>query len=532
MRTTLLACLLVAATAAGQSPLTTTFASSTFLASTGGVTVYFDLDVSTAVDINQIDANFYGGAGPLVYIEVWTFNGSHIGNTSSAIGWTQVGVSNTVVSAGRDNPTPCTFPTPFRLTPGVTGVAVQHFGAGAAYTAGTGTGLPYASTNEMTLLQGGSSNPPIFSGTQYAPRVMNCSIYYTSVPGFAAAATVGSGCGGTAEYSSYYENFPLQTFDLGGTATTYNSILHTYTGTGYVVSPGSGQWFTPVATTTVSDGTVSAAQALGFSFPLAVGSSTTDVWICDDGYLWLESAGIADFTPAVNEFLGQGFRMAPCWMSLTPASNIYFDLDPNGNAAYITWLDVAETGNLGSTISMQVALLASGDFEYRYGVETLTTLGNTFALVGVSPGGNALDPSNRDISATLPIILSPDLVTPSLELTSSNRPVLGTSWNLSVDNIPPTTVFGITLWSSSDPAIADLAALGLPGCQLRSNLDVVVGPWTPTGTNYAFALSVPPTPPSLVGVDVFTQAATFAAPPVNAFGAITSNGMKGTLGSQ
>ena len=76
----------LAATAAAQSPLTTTFASSTFLAATTGVTVYFDLDVNVAVDVNQIDANFYGAAGPQVRIEVWGRTGTHVGNNTSNSG--------------------------------------------------------------------------------------------------------------------------------------------------------------------------------------------------------------------------------------------------------------------------------------------------------------------------------------------------------------------------------------------------------------------------------------------------------------
>src|SRR5690606_6773857 len=142
---------------------------------------------------------------------------------------------------------------------------------------------------------------------------------------------------------------------------------------GYVVVPGSNTWFTPQSQLALTDNTVSAALPLGFTFPLATGTSTTSIWVCDDGYLWLESAGIADFTPAVNELLSQGARLAPCWMSLSPSNNVYFDVDGSGQAAYVTWLDIAETGNSASRITMQVALFANGDIEYRYGPETLST---------------------------------------------------------------------------------------------------------------------------------------------------------------
>jgi hypothetical protein len=307
-------------------------------------------------------------------------------------------------------------------------------------------------------------------------------------------------------------------------------VLHVATGTGYVVGTGSGAWFPPVNALALANGTVSAAQPLGFSFSLPNGTPTTDVWVCDDGYLWLNSQGIADFTPAVNELLAQGARLAPCWMSLDASGSVYFDTDPVNNVAYVTWLNSPETGNAASTISMQVALFASGDFEYRYGPETLSTLGNTFGLVGMSPGGGALDPGNRDLSATLPFLTAPDLVTPDLALSSPTRPVLGTTWDLSVDDIPVTTLFGVHIFGTADPGILDLALLGLPGCQLRTSLDVIVGPWLPGGASFAYGLPVPAGPPSLIGLELFTQAATFGNPPTNAFGAITSNGFKGTLG--
>src|SRR5262245_25566604 len=108
--------LLLTALAAAQSPLTTTFASSTFLAGTNGVTVYFDLDVRAGVQIQQLDVNFYGVAGANVSIEVWERSGTHAGSNSSSTGWTRVGVSNTVTSNGRDVPTPCPFAAPIQLT--------------------------------------------------------------------------------------------------------------------------------------------------------------------------------------------------------------------------------------------------------------------------------------------------------------------------------------------------------------------------------------------------------------------------------
>ena len=163
---------------------------------------------------------------------------------------------------------------------------------------------------------------------------------------------------------------------------------------------------------------------------------------------------------------------------------------------------------------------------------TVSGLGGTY-LVGYSPGGTSLDPGSIDLSpiaaGTATIQTGATDIVP-LRLTASSRPVLGTNWNLNVINIPATTVFGVNFWGVADPGITDLFFLGMPTCQLRATTDVIAGPWLPSAGSYAYTFALPATPPSLVGFQLFAQAATFDAVPVNAFGAITSNGIKGTLG--
>lgn len=76
------------------------------------------------------------------------------------------------------------------------------------------------------------------------------------------------------------------------------------------------------------------------------------------------------------------------------------------------------------------------------------------------------------------------------------------------------------------------AGLASSDCPLRASLGVVIGPWTPTGSSYGYSFPVPALPLGLVGFELFTQAATFANPAPNTFGAITSNGVRGTVGDQ
>jgi len=71
----------------------------------------------------------------------------------------------------------------------------------------------------------------------------------------------------------------------------------------------------------------------------------------------------------------------------------------------------------------------------------------------------------------------------------------------------------------------------MPGCQLRSTLDVIAGPWIVGGSTHNYSFAIPALPTSLIGFQLFTQSAVWQVPPVNAFGAITSNGVRGTLGN-
>lgn len=518
--------LLLALGVAAQSPLTTTFNSSTFLAASGTV-VYFDLDVHSGVQINQLDVNFYGAAGLQVYVDVWVRNGTHVGNNTSNSGWTLAGTSATVASSGRNLPTPTTFATPIVLQPGLHGIAVQHWGTGAAYTAGTAVGNIYASTAEMDFREGGSANPPIFGGTQNSPRVMNCSIHYQPLGGFAAAAPYGSGCGGVAEYSSYYQNFGAASFDLGGATGNVRTIAHTAVpGVGYVALPGGNNWFTPQsANLNLADESVSAALPLGFTFTPPTGTPTTQIWVCDNGYIWLNAAGRADFTPGANELLGEGARLCPLWISLRPTSgSITFDTDPTNGVAYVTWLGVPEGSSSGAAVDMQVALYQNGDFEFRYGAETIGALSSTFSLVGYSPGNGALDPGNTDISASLPIFTRPDQVVPDLSL-SSTRPVEGQTMAITIDDIPAGTAVGVMVVSFQQflPGLQPFPGLG--SCFLFAGLQSRVL-FLSAGSSHNLSLPIPTA--VMRGRSAYAQAITLS-PNVNPFGVATSNGMAWTI---
>lgn len=118
----------------------------------------------------------------------------------------------------------------------------------------------------------------------------------------------------------------------------------------------------------------------------------------------------------------------------------------------------------------------------------------------------------------------------TLRLDATTRPVLGSTWQLEASHAPASTGFGITWLGATDPGIADLAVLGLPGCPLRAQPEFLFGPWLPSSGSSPLPVVLPSGAPALVGIPLFAQAAAFPTPPPNAFGAITSNGVRGTLG--
>ena len=115
-------------------------------------------------------------------------------------------------------------------------------------------------------------------------------------------------------------------------------------------------------------------------------------------------------------------------------------------------------------------------------------------------------------------------------LRATSLPTLGTSWDLEVDT-PAGTVLGLNWFGLTNPNIADLTFLGLPGCGLYANLDVLVGPWVPTGASYSYSFAIPATPVALLGFDLHTQVALAPTPSPNSFGFVTTNGMQGRLGN-
>jgi len=356
-------------------------------------------------------------------------------------------------------------------------------------------------------------------------------LYTPSAVGLATTVPYGNGCGAVNNYASYYEQFPAATFDLGGAPGAENVIQHLNSGAGYVALPGTPAFFTPVAPDLgLGDDTVSGALPLGFSMTFPGGGPTiTDVWVASNGYIWLQASTVSDYTESVSELLSQGPRIALLWQDLRPASGggtgtIHFDSDPANGVAYVTFMGVEQYNNASALVTVQCALFSNGNYELRYGAESMSTLGTDTPIVGYTPGNGALDPGSIDISTTVPIFTLPDQVIADMSLTSG-RPIEGTSMNVNIDNMPAGSIFGVVGLSGGQvfPGIQPIPGLG--SCvQLIATIDPIY--FLPTGTSHTLSLAIPTG--TFTGSVVYAQAIALA-PGFNAASVASSNGLIWTI---
>lgn len=331
----------------------------------------------------------------------------------------------------------------------------------------------------------------------------------------ATATKFGQGCMSGAV--SFYETFNVGGFDLGGTATTTNSILLTPTGSGYAVSNGNNSWFTPTsADLGLADDALSTPQTLPFTF-LFPGGSTTDILVGSNGYVYLDTTQTS--TTSVGDamrLLTGGARLAPLWHDMNPATggSVHFDVDPANNAVYVTWLQVPHFDNAQNLTTMQLAIFSDGRVEYRY-----RDVANGAGLTGWSPGGGARDDGGLDISTELPFITEPDL--DPLVLEPISRPRLGGVLQLELRNIPSSTrIAAINFGLARLNPPVDLGIIGMTTCHMYASLEAYAL-LTPSGSTQTYQLNIP-NDTRLQGNHLYAWSVA-TAPGYNALGLITSN---------
>jgi len=331
---------------------------------------------------------------------------------------------------------------------------------------------------------------------------------------FAATESIGFGCDGTACVDAIYE-YP--TFGLSNSSVTFQ-----YQNGDYSLEQGQGTWIPAGGTNLGLTDNQEVIRNLGFTLPYP-GGSTTSLRICSNG--WIvdgQFTGGSNILPDVGLFL-QHPMWAPLWHDLNPGAGGSVWFQSSTTVSTVTWVTVPNFFNSGSS-TFQVQFWNTGDVHFLY--QNVSVSGDY--LSGFSKA-NATDPGSVDLAAMAGNGLGVcTTATPELGLTTSAPPVLGTTFDLVTTDVPPTTIFGLMILSTTElsPALS-LTPLGMSGCQLYQTIDVSVL-WGPAG-NMAFTSWPLPNTPSLAGFEVLCQSAALV-PAINPFGMAISNGVKLIVG--
>lgn len=330
----------------------------------------------------------------------------------------------------------------------------------------------------------------------------------------AAWSVFGGGC---PREPVFYEHFiPPNTIDLGNTA-----MLAIPNGVGgWTVLPTTG-FFTPTsAPIQTFDDFVTGPFALPWTWTWSNGS-TNSIDVSSNGFIWLNSGNSNSRCCSGNpsQLLFDPASICGHWTDLAPhvGGSIHVDTDPLTLDVHVTWLNVPEYGNPGTSNTFQITLSPNGSFRLSYqgvqiqGHETLT---------GFSPGSVLADPGSIDLSAVIPFDTGAGGTPLGLDAVAGARPQIGTTFPLQLSNAGPTSVLGFMILGTVQfvPGI-DLAVIGMPGCTQYVSLDVALAfPLLPVPQ---FGVPIPNNT-TIVGLQLFVQGATLT-PGVNPMGLAVSN---------
>ena len=344
------------------------------------------------------------------------------------------------------------------------------------------------------------------------------------VPSGVPAATItdlGGSCGDCD--SVIYELFTTTGFDLAG-----NSMTLTYTGGSYTASSGLGTYQTPTGSPLSLGDDSTTNVTLPFALPYP-GGSTTDLEVCSNGYISPEGGNGADWTPTVGELLGGSPRWALAWHDLNPSNSASGDVLVDSSPAGVTiTFDGVSNYSGGGPNTFQVQFLPNGTVHLFW--QSMTLAGNDW-IVGWCPGGGPDDPGATDLSMDLPasINLCATSQGGAVAMSSSARPVIGTSIDLTTSGIAAGSPFGAFIMSFGQalPAIP-LDAIGMPGCVYHGAGPDLHVPFSNPGSSWSVTVPIPNVP-EITGFGVVTQSFVYS-PPLTPLGLVASNGLLLVLG--
>jgi len=323
---------------------------------------------------------------------------------------------------------------------------------------------------------------------------------------------------------------------------------------GYLVLPATPAWHAPSGpaladNVSSSPGVITTSEfsepivlPFTFSFP---GGSTNTVHASANGWVRLGATTqtFDSSLPAIDTLLTQDSRLAPLWSLMDPSANaatnsatgIYYDIDANGQAVYITWLDVADarTGSppAGTTsINVQCVIYSNGSYEFRYG-HVVPGSGTGPAIVGWSQGGVSSpvpDPGSVDVSSSMPLFTNgPDNFALKHVVAAAR---LGSMLALAVDRVEALAPFAFLIVGDVEHTAGQtLLGVGAPGCSVFANtLAAAAVPVSGATGSGAFVIALPNNA-ALIGMTLGSQYAALTLR--NALNLSTSNGVSWTIGN-
>lgn len=352
------------------------------------------------------------------------------------------------------------------------------------------------------------------TGTNFNGCIRNLRISNDATINAAQWSSYGTGCVAGSP-PGFYEQFTGSTFDLSNTGLTMQAALPIYVllpGAAPIVQPTSG------VQTMTDDQTI--PVALPWSFPYQNSGVTNSLWVCSNGWVSLEATTATDYNETVAGLLSGPTRICAMWDDLNPGAGgaVYWELDPNDATQFhVTFLGVPEYGT-SNLNDFQYTFHQSGTIEIKWG-----NCSASDCMVGYGLGHAQADPGSIDVSAvTGPQLLGDGVKGLALDSLAADRPVLGSTFDMQVSQIPTTAVIGAMFysWTKYDPGIS-LASVGMANCFLYVSLDASVI-FVPSGTTYSPQLAIPNLP-ILVGRHIYGQAAVLGST-ATALGMISSNG--------
>ena len=549
--------LLATIPAIAQSPLTTTFAGGN-----GQNGNMFDVVGLLPVIITGFDVHMPAATTATVEVYAVTAGTSYIGNETNPAAWTLLGSVANVTSAGTGVPTPVALTLNVPVNPSqVQGFYVTTTAGTLSYTNGTLIGAVFAANSDIQFLEGIGKAYPF--GAAFTPRVWNGRIHYVpgGAGGFATKTVYGAGCYNNPRMA--HEQFPGDTFPVDLVNTQWTLLYQAgATGGNYIILPTGNPYdavtpaaaginltagaYTSSSSATWDDASIVQTLPFAFPYPNAASATATAITVNSNGRIYIGSSFDASFasTGANSGYTPTSFRGTTgaglpviagfmCDLDPTTGGNIWYENpSPNGGIR-ITWNNIANwqdptyTGLPAQPNSIQMELLPSGIVFLSYG----SSLGNggstgNVAIVGYSAGGGEPLGPQLDWSSLIGYLSGTGEV--ALHIDADNRPITGTTINLTVSQIPAgclaAVVYGFTKF---DPGIP-LLAIGMPGCNAHTSADVIVA-GLPTGTTFSSALAIPNVP-ALTGFQLLAQGLAIGPIP-NAFGGITSNGLDLRVGT-